>query len=157
MSKEFIVVHQIDKAGSLGESIPLHMTALHWFKSPVSGQEIVGQLEEFAAGQGAISVRATDTDLFGPNKDIPVMRLELSVELVRLHLGLLAVARSMGAELDERWVGAARWSPHVTHKGESRLYPGEALRIDDLDLIARGQDRRRELMARINLGDSGGA
>ena len=153
--REYIFVHQIDKRTPLDTHIPLHMTALHWFEAEVEPGEMIRMTQFFAKKQESLSTRASKEDLFGQNKDIPVMRLERTAELLDLHIALLGLVRSCGARLDEQWVGESNWNPHVTHQPEARLYAGDEVMVDSLDLITRRHDGVLEMLARVGLGGGG--
>lgn len=147
-----IVVHQIDKETPLVRRIPLHMTLLHWFESNAPRDEMLDSLERFATNSQPVDTWATDADMFGHERNVHVMRIGLSEGLMGLHLGLLALADNAESQLDRGWVGAGKWSPHVTHQGDKRLFSGDRVKVDDLDFIAARPDGSRELIARIALG-----
>lgn len=155
--REFIHVHLIDKqpvGTNLGRHIPLHMTVLHWFESRCDIHEIVESTEIALNRLGPIVVSATKEDLFGPDNDVPVMRLERDSRLLQLHMNLKRGMEDLGAEFDTKWTGEARWNPHVSHKEDSRLLPGDQVRIDDIDLITRtGKDGDRMILRRFQLSD----
>ncbi len=152
MSREYIVVHRIDKDTPLDEHIPLHMTALHWFEFDQEPGVITEQLRQVAADQSPVTTYARHEDLFGPDNTIPVMRLERTPELLKLHTALEAAMRQVGVTFEERWVGEKNWNPHVTHQPEGRLQRGSEVTITDLDLIIKREDGMRELISRVALG-----
>jgi hypothetical protein len=155
MMHRLIVVHSIDKepvGANLGDSIPLHMTMLHWFVSGRQVQEIDGTIPKIASGIGSLTVAATQEDLFGPNRDVPVMRIERTQRLLGIHLLLADAMRDLGCKLEERWTGEANWNPHVTHKPGRQLQPGDTLTVDSLDLIRMEQaTKNRIILARYPL------
>lgn len=95
---------------------------------------------------------ATEEALFGPEHDVPVVRLERTQGLLDVHLGLLALAEYLDARLDTRWVGEDKWNPHVTHQLEGRLQVGDKVRVDGLDLITKEDDGMRRLVTRVMFG-----
>ena len=149
MSESFIIVHQIDKRTPLGEYIPLHMTALPWFEAD-SQELVVAKLGDFVLSQDAVLTKAVEEDMFGPNLDIPVMRLDRSPALLGLHMGLLALAKAQGWQV-ELWAGEDGWNPHVTHQPEARLGVGDEVYINNLDLIRRRSDGNKEFIRRFDL------
>lgn len=154
MKREYIFVHRIDKQSEMDEHIPLHMTALHWFQADIDAERLVENVRARVETVTSITTTATSEDMFGPHKDIPVVRLERTTQLLGLHLSLLEIAKNAGAVLDERWVGADKWNPHVTHQRDGRLDVGAKVQINDLDVITKRSDGMREMIARIALGDS---
>ena len=151
MSKEYIIVHRIDKTTPLDKHIPLHMTLIHWFEFDGGDEKLIEALRNAVGGRSPISTHATKKALFGIIPVIPVMRLERTKELLDLHLALEAMARSLNAMLEERWIGEKNWNPHVTHQPEGRLQSGNEVNITDLDLITKRSDGMREFVARVYL------
>jgi len=154
---EFIFVHLIDKrpvGTELGEHIPLHTTILHWFEVTKGAAEIIAKADATLQPIGRLATKATYEDLFGPDKDIPVMRLEKTPGLIDLHLALKAAMEGMGATFDERWTGSDKWNPHVTHKLDKRLQPSDVVEVGDIDLITRPDpDGSRRILHRFELSD----
>lgn len=152
---EFIHVHLIDKrpvGSNLGHHIPLHMTVLHWFQSERDPQEIIERTKSALASLPKISVNATTDDLFGPDRNIPVMKLSKTEAIVQLHQTLKDAMEELGAKFDQRWTGALKWSPHVTHKQDKRLYPRDQVVIGDIDLITRSsKNGNRIILQRFRL------
>ena len=150
---QYIFVHRIDKESPFGNRTPLHMTALHWLESEATPHVVADRLHETLQSTRPITTRATREDMFGPDHDIPVMRLERTPELLGLHLALLGLAQNIKGKLDIRWVGEEKWNPHVTHTPEMRLYDGDEVCIRDIDFIIGRPDRSRELVATVVLDD----
>jgi len=154
-TKEYILVHLIDKesVGSLlGKGIPLHMTALHWFSLDCDRIDIIHATESALKDLKQIDTVATHDDLFGPEHDIPVIRLKRTPDLLQLHTSLMQSMKELGAKFDERWIGAENWNPHVTHKSNRRLHTNDKLLINDIDLIVRdGKHGSREIVHRFKL------
>lgn len=153
-NREYIIVHRIDKTTPLDKHIPLHMTALHWFESDLSPEQLAAELEGVIRNQPAVLAYATREDMFGPNKDVPVMRLERTPELLNLHLTLVEMAHGCDAVLEERWTGENNWNPHVTHQPEGRLNSGDEVQIIDLELITKRDDGMRQSVAVVRLGEA---
>jgi hypothetical protein len=155
---EYIFVHLIEKepvGSNLGKTIPLHMTALHWFEVDRTADEVNQQAKLALRGLLRLATIAEDEDMFDPDEDVPVMRLVRTPELLDLHLRLLKSMRGLGATFDNRWVGPENWSPHVTHKAESKLSPNDPVIVDDIDLISRvDKNADRIILNRIDLTQS---
>ncbi len=154
-TKEYIFVNLIDKQppeAKPGKVIPLHMTALHWFATERDVGDIIKSAEVALGDIGKIATTATQESLFGPEHDIPVTQLERTEGLLRLHTNLIWAMRNLGAQFDERWTGEKNWNPHVTHKPNRRMNPGDSLLIDDIDLIYRnGENGIRRIIHHFEL------
>lgn len=151
---DYIFVHLIDRDTEPSTFIPLHMTALHWFQSDKQPVELAALLEKFTSDRQAVHTLAIEEAMFGPDKNIPVVRLERTPQLLDIHLDLLALVDSIGGRLDKRWTGEERWNPHVTHRPEARLQVGDEVIIDDISLFMRSRDGRRQLIATSAFGGS---
>lgn len=152
---EYIFVHLIDKqpvGSELGQSIPLHMTLLHWFESNNQPEVIIEAANLALKSIGRIATTTTQEDLFGPEQDIPVVRLDRKPELLHLHSELLSAMEDVGATFDERWTGIENWNPHVTNKPDTRFYPGDEIFVNDIDLITRSRkNKHRKILHRFEL------
>lgn len=152
---EYIFVHLINKqpvGANLGKSIPLHMTALHWFSTKALEDEISAAMKSLLTTIKPFSVTATNEALFGPDKDVAVAQLERTPEIVVLHVALLQAMQRLDAAFDDRWVGEEKWLPHVTHQKDARLHVGDICTVNDIDLIMRsGESGDRIIIDRITL------
>lgn len=152
---EYIFVNLIDKqtvGSDLGQSIPFHMTALHWFETERSAEDIINAADFALRSLSRVLVHITEEDKFGPDKDIPVMRLEKTPEILRLHCSLLETMEDLEVTLDKRWVGSSRWNPHVTIKPNRKLSVGDVVEIQDIDLISRSEETgNRKIIHRFKL------
>lgn len=152
--REYIYVYMIDKqpVGSTFKFVPLHMTALHWFSTEKNPKTIISATTAVLQDLTKISTYATEEAMFGPDKDVPVMKLDRTSELINLHLKLVKAMQSLSVIFDERWTGEVKWYPHVTHKTDIRLYPGDQVLVSDIDLIMRERvDSDRIILERFNL------
>ena len=149
----YIFVHRLDKTSPVNTKIPLHLTLLHWFKTEDTPDKLVTDLGKTAQNFEPIKTYATEEAVFGSDDNIPVMRLERTPGLLQLHLALIGLAKSCGAEFDERWVGEANWNPHVTHKSDKRLEVGDKVVIDEIDLIKRDPGGIRQIVTTVNLSE----
>jgi len=154
---EYIFVHLIDdqpKVNDLGLEIPLHTTLLHWFETDRAPDEILSLARAALRGVAPVETIATHNDLFGPDNNVPVMRLKRTPELLNLHLLLLDSMVDSNTTFDQRWVGANNWNPHVTTKAGQKLYTGERVVVDSVSFIQRKQpDRHRIILGNVFLED----
>ena len=152
---EYIYVHLIDKRaiGTSLKSIPLHMTVLHWFETDQTREVVVSRAKAALNGLKKVTTHATHEDMFGAQRDIPVMRLERNIGLLNLHTALLGAMEDLGASFDRRWTGSNNYSQHVTHKLGGRLAAGEFVVVGDVDVISRDTpNSERVILDRFVLG-----
>ena len=155
---EFIFVHLLDDrpvGADLGLTIPPHVTLLHWFETKHSPDEIFSAAEAALMNCKSVETYSTGADLFGSDKDIPVMRLERTPELLDLHLRLVDCLDGVGAVFDRTWVGATNWRPHVTNTQDRELPAGLDLLINNLSFIEKRQpDKHRIILGKLALDSS---
>ncbi len=117
--------------------LPLHCTLLHWFETNASNQDVADSIVSATQQLGSFTTTAILRDLFGPNNDIPVTRLERTPKLHKLHLTLMDVVLSeLDGKVDTRWSGTV-WNPHVSDANSSQLTVGEEISIDTISIIER--------------------
>lgn len=148
----YIFVHRIDTGSPFESRIPLHVTLLHWFESNAPVKKITEGAREVLQVTRPMTTYATEEDLFGPDLDIPVMRLARTQEMLDLHIALLGFVKNIkGTLLGAQWTGSDAWNPHVTHALETRLSVGDVVEIDSIDLIAGHADGSRTLIDTVRL------
>jgi hypothetical protein len=152
---EFIFVHLLDDqpvGSDLGLEIPMHTTLLHWFETERTPEEILNIARTVLRGIAPVETIVTYNDMFGPDKDIPVMRLKRSFEFLNLHLLLLESMIDANTTFDQRWVGVRNWNPYVTNKLYKKLSPGDRLEINSVSLIQkRRPDKHRIVLDNVIL------
>lgn len=134
-------------------SLPLHLTLVHWFETVYNPEEIASRAKHLLQTVGATAVSATNASMFGPNENVPVMEVEKSAGLLKIHRALLASLEGTDARLRDYWLGDD-WRPHVSDKPNGKLALGETILVDSVDLIQR--DRRlgtRTIIHRFNLSE----
>ena len=73
--------------------------------------------------------------MFGPHKDVEVMIIEKSTELVDLHNKLHSLLVKAGAVFNDPQFQAEGFRPHSTVQGAKRLQTGDSVVIDSLSII----------------------
>jgi len=123
--------------GDSFESLPLHVTLVHWFSLGVANiDDVRGVCNSTIESSEYLTTIATERALFGPSHDIPVMRLHKTSELSRVHqrvvdgLGLVGV-RFLGRP---EWIGEG-WNPHVTDTSSDKLAVGGRVELDTVHLF----------------------
>jgi len=126
------------KTDQISGSLPLHLTLLHWFETTHTPPEVSSAITPIITSLGVISTYASQEDLFGPNNDVPVVRLHRSPQLLELHLGLIAAVQPLGVCFDDRWIGS-KWNPHVTNTVHSKLNVGQPVEIGNVSIVYRAK------------------
>jgi 2'-5' RNA ligase len=152
---EFIHVYLINKrpvGTNLGLQIPLHMTLLHWFKTNHSLYEVINKTKIALEPFKTTTLTGTKLDLFGADKNIPVTRIDKTPYILQIHLALKSAMEELNALFDERWTGTENWNPHVTHQANTRIAVADKIKVDDVDLIIRQNEKSdRSIIKRFSL------
>lgn len=152
---EFIFVYmpvRLPVGSDLGMTIPLHITFLSWFKTSRTASEVLALADTALSHLSSMRTEVIAEELFGDKHNIHVAILHKTPGLLDLHLKLVASLQTAGVKLDGRWAGPAQWRPHATHKAAARLYIGDRLVVDGIDLIEKHfEDQHRRIVGSIKL------
>ena len=141
------------EVGEIVDSLPLHMTFVHWFSSSSTPVQIKEIMKGALTDEPPFQLMVGKEDMFGPGKDILVNRVGRTDQLLRFHKNMLRAlkkARAQHTNLD--WTGNG-WNPHVTQKSNDKLSPGETFLFDSISLVSSNDFEHgpRKLEATINL------
>lgn len=119
---------------------PLHLTHVDSFEIEGEISAFIARLRDYLDGQKAISVKIVSDELLGPNKDIPVVMLERSKELMELHSKLMLFFEQEHAKLKRPHFHGKYFKPHVTANSENRLQVGDTVVIDSISIAGTVND-----------------
>lgn len=141
MSQKYVVVHFFDSP-PVGYTFPAsawlpHVTLLPVFalapEKPLT--DFMLQLKAIATNNSSFRVTVGEYDLFGPKKDIRVMRLQSSPALTRLHGKLLALADDFSATYVTPQYVDSGYTPHITLQTGHELKKDQSFNITTLSLV----------------------
>ncbi len=133
----FCIALEIDpvRIGDAYSPVPLHCTLMHWFRSTRSAKSVEEMLRFVCSDHKPIELLSRQHELFGPNKDIPVIVIERNDALYRLHCDLYVMLRAANTEFSElRFVGS-KYRPHVTTQKGRAFKPGRRCIADTAYII----------------------
>lgn len=133
---------------------PLHVTLAGVFATSKTGQELAAELAELLEDQEPIAIKATRKDLFGPNKNIAVMRIEKRPELLRLHRIIYDWLEKSGVIYNMPEHQGEGYLPHSTFQKSGRLIDGEERLLTSvslIDLYPNGNGYQRKIAKTIEL------
>jgi hypothetical protein len=90
-----------------------------------------------ALGSGLIVGR---DDGFGRGGSIPVNLIEPSEKLTGLHTALVRIVRDLPGRISTPAYTLEGFRPHVSHHGDKRLNPGDAVALDRIALVDMAPD-----------------
>jgi len=133
---------------------PLHITIIPNFEIDWDFNRLELEIERIVKPCKQIITVATARDLFGPNKDIPVTRLELKPKLAEIHNTIVEFLESNGAKFELPIILKDNYRPHVTVQEGAYVNIGENLNIDELCIVDKdteGNPSLRKVLGIVKL------
>jgi len=138
----------------LPSEFPLHITLAGVFAINNTGTVLSEKLLELLAHQTAFQA-FTDTDeYFGPNKDIYVMKLQKTPELMSLYHKIHDTLNQLGATFNEPQYEVDGYIPHSTVQKNVRLSTNQVISVNTVaivDLFPNGDGHKRKIFKIITL------
>lgn len=135
-------------------NFPLHITLIGVFAIRYDGKTMAQMMDNLVKEQRPVRVRVEGPAMFGPHRDVEVMTIEKSNELVDLHLKLYDLLSKAGAVFNDPQFQAEGFKPHSTVSNGQRLKTGSIVTIDSLsiiDLFPGGDGQRRKILKTLRL------
>lgn len=133
---------------------PLHITLAGVFKIEHDGAWLASELSKLLSDQEAVSVTVGERDMFGPNKDIAVMRIMQTPELMSFYTKIHDWLIKAGAVYNEPQYQGTGYLAHSTFQKSGSLREGETRLIKSIsiiDLFPNGDGYRRKIYKTIHL------
>lgn len=114
---------------------PLHVTFAGVFAAPVDGNKLVAGLVNILAEQKSVEIQADKMDMFGPNKDIPVMKIKKGAALMALYGVIYMWLDKSEVKYNSPEYQGKGYQPHSTFQKTGSLRPGEKRLLKTVSLI----------------------
>lgn len=114
---------------------PLHLTFAGVFAIDTSGDELVEGLHDLLSHVSKFTIVADQQALFGPKKDIAVMKIHKDPELMHLYGSIHAWLVDHGATYNAPEYQGNGYLPHATVQKTAHLQPNEQRSITSISLI----------------------
>lgn len=114
---------------------PLHMTLAGVFSINKNGQQLVNELTELLRRQHSLEIEAEKKDMFGPEKNIAVMRIKKTPELLKLYELIYRWLENSGAKYNSPEYQGDGYLPHSTFRKSGSLSQGEKRIVGSISLI----------------------
>lgn len=131
---------------------PLHITLAGVFKIDYDGMRLKNELPRVLSDQKPLLITVGEKDIFGPDKDVAVMRIMKTPELMSLYDKIYSWLNQSGAVHNEPQYEGTDYLPHSTMQKAARLIPGETRQIQSVsivDLFPNGDGLRRKVFKTI--------
>lgn len=135
---------------------PLHITIAGVFAIEDSGAELKKMLQLLIKSTRPFEVTADEEALFGDNKDIAVMKIHATPELIHLYELIHSELLKRGAVFNMPHHEGDGYIPHSTYQKSGRLQAGEkviAKSVSLIDLFPKGDGLTRKITKTITFED----
>ncbi len=141
------------RVGQAYENLPLHCSLLQLFQVPERTDGLARGLATVLGRQKPVYLAPGERDLFGPNSDVPVIRVENRPELRSMHqLALRFLVHDCGASLcNPKWAGDG-YNPHVSDLSDRTFADAVGPTVVDQVLLIRKTPAAKYVAAEIRLG-----
>lgn len=133
---------------------PLHVTIIPNFEIKWDYKKLNSELEAVVNSCSQVRTVANTDDLFGPDKDIPVTRLELRPELAKIHTTIVEFLENNDAKFELPIILKENYKPHITIQGSARVNTGDSINIDELSIVDKevgGNSSLRKVLGVVKL------
>jgi 2'-5' RNA ligase superfamily len=134
---------------------PLHITLVRFDAGTTDGADPAERLAALAeapamAALGANLTVGNDAG-FGRHGSVPVSLIQPQPDLQTLHEQLVAAVGSLGGKVLTPAHTLSGYRPHVSHHGDKRLQPGDAVVLDRIALVDMAPDGDRTVRRVLRL------
>ncbi len=132
---------------------PLHITLAGVFATSETGDQLEDMLEEIASLIRPFTITASQEEWFGEQKDIPVMKIQQSSELMNLYKVIHDDLVKRNVVFNAPQYEGEGYIAHSTHQKSGRLHEGEkvlAKSIALVDLFPNDDGLMRRITKTIN-------
>jgi len=134
---------------------PLHITLVRFDAGTTDGADPAERLSALAeapamAALGASLTVGNDAG-FGRHGSVPVSLIQPQPDLQILHERLVAAVGSLGGKVLTPAHTLSGYRPHVSHHGDKRLQPGDAVVLDRIALVDMAPDGDRTVRRVLRL------
>lgn len=114
---------------------PLHVTLVANFAVNLPQNKIIEHFNHIVAQQKVCESIAAEDDYFGPEKQVHVMVLEPTNQLMDMHLNLVEYLKNLDAVFDEPKYLESGYRAHATIQKTQKLQLGDKVTINELSLV----------------------
>lgn len=118
---------------------PLHITLVH-FDSDLPPARVAEVIAAPARGLIGTTVRIGDDHMFGKRRTVQVSLVEHNDRLQRCHEAMTDGLSSQGAAITSPHHSMENYRPHVTVTSGRRVFPGDAIELNQVGLVEMRPD-----------------
>lgn len=133
---------------------PLHVTLAGVFAVDKDGKQLANELANLLDRQHPIEIEAEEKAMFGPNKDIAVMKVKKNPELMSLYRLIYQWLEHAGARYNSPEYQGKGYLPHSTFQKTGSLSKGERRILTSVclvDLYPHNDGYKRKIYKTVDL------
>jgi hypothetical protein len=138
---------------------PLHITLVRFDVDSTDGADPTERVTALADAPARTALGANlkvgEDAGFGRNGSVPVSLIQPQPDLQALHEQLVAAVGSLGGKVLTPAHTLTGYRPHVSHHGDKRLNPGDAVVLDRIALVDMAPDGDRTVRRVLRLWNHG--
>jgi hypothetical protein len=124
---------------------PLHITVIDSFETSMDKKELIRALKDCLSKFKINSTHIISFDNFGPNKDIPVARVELTRDLRLIHNSIVGILESEKTNFKIPFLLKENYRPHITMDNSFKFEVGKEIAIKSISLIDKNHTEIRKV------------
>lgn len=130
---------------------PLHITLVRFDVEDAAVERVAALASPHAAAALGAALSVGEDAGFGRKGSVPVSLIKLQPDLQALHERLVAAVESVGGTILTPAHTLSGYRPHVSHKGDKRLNPGDGVVLDRIALVDMAPDGDRTVRRILQL------
>ena len=131
---------------------PLHITLVRFdVGTAVLPERVAALAAPLAAAALGVALTVGEHAGFGRNGSVPVNLIQPQSDLQALHEQLVNAVNSLGGKVLTPAHTMSGYRPHVSHHGDKRLNPGDAVVLDRIALVDMAPDGDRTVRRILRL------
>lgn len=136
----YMMMHDLEgfRTGSLNSEWPMHFTVVPFFTvEPENSEAVHEAVSDVVSHAKQFHVSLGEIAMFGPENNIPVIKLELINELKDLHHRLMRGVGDAGGQFIDTTYANQNYAPHITLKAGKRLPDDTLFRVKHVSLVEK--------------------
>jgi hypothetical protein len=130
---------------------PLHITLVRFDVGTDVAERVAALAEPPVLAALGTGLTVGEDAGFGRNGSVPVNLIQPQPELQALHEQLVSAVDSLGGKVLTPAHTMSGYRPHVSHHGDKRLNPGDAVVLDRIDIVYWAPDGDRTVRRVLRL------
>ena len=116
-------------------SWPLHVTLADTFSIGTDINKVMDELELLMTPMKSLTLAVGEDAYFGPDKDVHVVLLNMSAELIKMHYEIVNLLKNNGLVFNDPQYQEEGYLAHIAVRPDTLLSNGESVVINKLSIV----------------------